>query len=293
MILAGSESGPVDPPERGERPRPPVLLLHGLFGAGGNLGALARALARHRRVIALDLRNHGDSPHDPRMDYRAMAEDVLETMAARSAWPAALVGHSMGGKAAMTAALLRPDAVTRLLVADIAPVAYHPRFRAFAAAMQALPLHPGLTRAAADAALADAVPDRAIRAFLLHNLRFRPGEAPRWRVALDWIAAALPAIEGWETPVRTDVPGGPADDGRATGGQRSGVRYDGPTLFVSGARSDYVLPEHRPAIRALFPAARFLAVKNAGHWLHADSPEGFASVVESFLARGDQPAPAG
>ncbi len=241
----------------------PVALLHGLYGQASNFGGLQRRLAQGRRVIALDLRNHGASPHAPAMSYPDMAEDVLETLRAMEALPCALVGHSMGGKVAMCAALAAPAAVARLLVADIAPVAYdHAGFHArYVAAMQAVQLHPGLTRAEADAALADAVPDRATRGFLLLNLRL--GAEPSWRLNLDRIGPALPALAGWPQP--DDPP------------------YQGPTLFVGGGRSDYVRAEYREAIRALFPAARFVTLTNAGHWLHADDPEGFASTAEAFI----------
>lgn len=239
---------------------PPVVLLHGLFGAGRNLGAVQRRLAARYRVLALDLRNHGDSPHAAGMDYAALAEDVRETLAARDALPAALIGHSMGGKAAMRLTLDRPESVTRLLVADIAPVRYEHGNGAYAAAMAALPLTPGLTRAAADAALAPAVPDASVRGFLLQNLRL--GAAPAWRIGLAEIAAGLADIEGWESPPGT---------------------YPGPTLFVAGARSGYSRPEYRPAIRALFPAARFVTLRGSGHWVHADNPDGFIAVAEAFL----------
>jgi esterase len=241
---------------------PPVALLHGLFGSARNLGVVQRALAPRFRVLALDLRNHGASPHAAAMDYPAMAADVLETLDQRAALPAVLVGHSMGGKAAMMAALSHPDLVTRLVAADIAPVAYEHHNAEIADALAALPLSPGLTRAAADAALAAAMPDAGLRAFLLQNLQF--GAHPSWRIGLHEIAAAMPAIEGWDAP--------------------PGAVYRGPTLFVAGAASDYVRPEHRAAIRALFPAARFVTLKHAGHWLHADNPAGFVAVIEAFLS---------
>ncbi|MBV8578910.1 MAG: alpha/beta fold hydrolase [Acetobacteraceae bacterium] len=251
MILNAVEAG------TGE----PLVLLHGLFGSAQNFGAAQRRLAERFRVLALDLRNHGASPHDPDMSYDAMARDVVETLAARGALPAAIMGHSMGGKVAMSVALRQPQALSRLIVSDIAPVAYPPAFRTYAAAMQAIPLAPGLTRAQADAALADVVPEPAIRAFLLQNLR--PGSSPEWRIGLAEIGAALPVIEGWDAP--------------------PGATYDGPTLFISGARSDYIRMEHRPAIRALFPAARFVSVKDAGHWVHAENPDGFLAVLVGFL----------
>jgi esterase len=245
--------------ERGEGR--PLVLLHGLFGQAVNFGAVQRRLAVGRRVIALDLRNHGASPHAPVMGYRAMAEDVLETLRELRALPATLVGHSMGGKVAMAAALDAPAAVARLLVADIAPVAYdHGASHAvLLAAMAALRLHPGLARVEADAALAPSISNAATRGFLLQNLVL--GAEPRWRLNLPAIAAALPWLVGW-----------PEFEGA----------YRGPALFLSGARSDYLLPEYRPAIRALFPAARFVSLKQAGHWIHADDPDGFVSVVEGF-----------
>jgi esterase len=262
MILHGIEAGT----------GPTLVLLHGLFGAARNFGLVQRRLAGRFRVLALDLRNHGSSPHAPGMDYPALAADVIETLAARDALPCRLVGHSMGGKVAMRAALDRPDAVSRLVVADIAPVAYASGFHAISAAMAALPLTPGLTRAQADAALAPAVPDAVMRGFLLHNLGL--GARPSWRIGLAEIVAGLLDIVDW-----------PA----------TGAVYPGPALFIAGERSDYIRPEHRMPIRALFPAARFVTLKGAGHWLHADNPAGFVSVLEAFLAHAPDGAvpPAG
>ncbi len=239
---------------------PPVVLMHGLFGAARNFGAVQRALAPRFRVIALDMRNHGDSPHDQDMRYAAQAADVRETLRSLGIETAAVIGHSMGGKAAMALALLWPGMVGRLMVSDIAPVNYQHGNTALTDAMQAIRLAPELTRREADAALAGVTEDELLRQFLLQNLRF--GADPYWRIGLNEIAAAIPDLEGW-----IDIPG----------------KYSGPAVFVTGARSDYVLPEHRPIIRAQFPAARFVAVKNAGHWVHADNPQGFLSVVEAFL----------
>ncbi len=240
----------------------PVVLLHGLFGAARNFGAVQRALSPRFRVIAVDMRNHGGSPHCADMRYPAQAADVRETLQALGVGHAAVVGHSMGGKAAMALALTAPKMVKRILVSDIAPVAYEHSNTGIAAAMQAIALTSSLTRQQAEAALAEAVPRADVRAFLLQNLRF--GASPRWRIGLAEIAAAIPDLEGWIA-----LPGA----------------YQGPSLFVSGANSDYVLPEHRPAIKASFPFARFVAIKSAGHWVHADNPAGFVSVLEAFLDR--------
>jgi esterase len=246
---------------------PPLVLLHGLFGSARNFGAVQRALAEHRRTIALDLRNHGASPHDPDMGYASMAADVLQTLDRMSALPAVLLGHSMGGKAAMQAAFAQPGAVARLVVADIAPVPYPPHLRPVADAMASLRLMPGVTRAQADAALTEAVPEQGMRAFLLQNLQL--GQAPRWRIGLEEIIAAFAEIEAWHAP--------------------AAAQYTGPTLFIAGAGSHYVKPEHRPIIRTLFPNARFVTLKNAGHWLHADNPSGFVAVVEAFLTAAVRP----
>jgi pimeloyl-ACP methyl ester carboxylesterase len=262
MILNVIERGPDGP-----NGRFPLALLHGLYGQAGNFGVVQRRLAAKRRVLAVDLRNHGASPHAPGMSYADMAADVLETLRARAALPCAVLGHSMGGKVAMRAALDQPQTVARLVVADIAPVAYdHTVSHAdYLTTMQAIPLHPGLTRAAADAVLAEAVPSAELRSFLLLNLRFG-GAAPHWKLGLAEIAAALDELTGWSA-----VPG---------------ATYDGPTLFLSGGRSDYVRPEHRSLIRALFPQARFAVLDQAGHWLHAEDPAGFLAAVEGFLGEG-------
>ncbi len=239
---------------------PPVVILHGLFGQARNFGVVQRRIAATRRVIALDLRNHGASPHAMGMTYAEMAGDVVATLAAMGVGPCALIGHSMGGKVAMTVALTRPEVVGRLLVADIAPVPSPPRFAAIIAAMRGVALRDGLTRTEADAALAGVVTDAGMRGFLLQNMRF--GGVPEWKLGLDEIAAGLADVLDW-----------PSFD----------TTYDGPALFLGGARSDYILPEYRPAIRALFPRARMATLRDAGHWLHADNPEGFIAVLEAFL----------
>ena len=241
---------------------PPLCLLHGLFGRGQNFGALARQLSAKFRVVSLDLRNHGASPHVPGMAYADMAGDVLRTLAAMGALPCRLLGHSMGGKVAMTAALAAPDQVTRLVVADIAPVSYSHHNASVAAALQALPLSPGLDRRMAETTLGQAMPDQSVRRFLLQNLAF--GAAPVWKIGLAEIAAGMADIEGW--PPAAAV-----------------LRYDGPVLFVAGERSDYVTAEGLQAAHPLFPHMRLVKLPGAGHWLHADQPALFADAVEAFL----------
>ncbi len=252
MILAHTEAGS----------GPPLILLHGLFGAGQNWGAIRKALAPRFRVLTPDLRNHGASPHAAGMTYAAMAADVMGTMDAAGIDQAAILGHSMGGKVAMTLALTHPERVSRLVIADIAPVRYPPSLRAYIAAMQALPLRAGLTRRDADAALAATIPEAGIRAFLLQSLRLEI-DPPAWRLGLAELAAAMPEIEGFEVPPDT--------------------RYDGPTLVMAGESSRYIRPENQALFEKLFPQLRFVTVPKAGHWIHAENPAGFLAALESFL----------
>jgi pimeloyl-ACP methyl ester carboxylesterase len=241
---------------------PPLILLHGLFGSARNWGTVQKALAGDYRVVALDLRNHGASPHASGMDYAVQAADVAESMTELGIERAVVLGHSMGGKAAMMLALTRPELVERLIVADIAPRPYPPALRTVVAALQAVPLHPGLTRQEADQALRAAVPEAAIRSFLLQNLRFETNP-PSWRIGLDEIAAAMPEIEAFAPP--------------------QGARFEGATLAMAGALSPYIRAEDHAAFRALFPHMGFASIAKAGHWLHAENPEGFMAALQEFL----------
>lgn len=250
----------------GGRARQDLVLLHGLFGAGSNFRALSRHLSDEHRVLAADLRNHGESPHDDRMDYDAMVADVADLIEEACGGRADLFGHSMGGKVAMGLALTRPELVERLVVLDVAPVAYGHGdvFCRYIAAMRQLPLAEVRSRSDADARLKPAVPDPRVRAFLLHSLRAEPGRGYRWRIHLAALAANMDRIADF--PFAGAVP------------------YRGPTLFVRGGASDYVRAEHHDRIRALFPSATIVAIPGAGHWVHADQPERLEAAVRPFLA---------
>jgi esterase len=240
--------------------RPPLLIAHGLFGSARNWGVIARRLSDSRQVLSVDMRNHGESFRANAQGYRDMAADLAAVIAAHGG-RADVLGHSMGGKAAMRLALEHPEAVGRLVVADIAPVAYGHTQAHLIAAMRGLHL-PGLaSRSEADRRLAGSIDDAGVRAFLLQSLDLKE-DPPRWRLNLDVLEAEMPRIIGWEK-----VPG----------------RFEGPVLFLSGALSDYVRTEHRAAILAQFPKARFARIPGAGHWLHADRPREFEAAVEVFL----------
>lgn len=241
----------------------PLVLLHGLFGAARNLGVLSRALSSSYRVVALDLRNHGDSPHDPRMDYAVMAQDVAETLVHLGLSSVRLCGHSMGGKTAMMLALTRPEMVNHLAVLDIAPVSYQHNYTDFAEAMLNIPLSADLTRAQAEQALALVAKEAPIRAFLLNNLML--GAQPCWRVGLEEIRSNMANLFRWDDPSVAPV-------------------YNGPTLFLCGASSTYVTPAIEPAITQRFPHAGIEYVAGASHWLHADKPEIVIEALREFFA---------
>ncbi len=245
------------PPE-GVETAPPLLIAHGLFGSARNWAGMAKRLAVGRKVVAVDMRNHGTSPWLPSHGYADQAADLAEVITALGG-QVDVLGHSMGGKAAMALALIHPDRVRRLVVGDIAPVSYAHTQSHLISAMRDLDLTRVTRRSEADRLLAETVTDAGVRAFLLQSLDVEPRQ---WRLNLDVLEAEMPQIIGW-----------PGIEGRV----------NVPALFLTGAMSRYVLPEHEAGIRALFPAARISSVAGAGHWLHADRPQEVASAVLSFL----------
>ena len=246
-------------PARADKDRPPLVIAHGLFGSGRNWGAVARMLAIRRDVVAVDMRNHAGSFRASSQSYADMAGDLAEVLA--SLGPADLLGHSMGGKAAMHLALTQGHVLRRLAVADIAPVAYTHDQARHIAVMRSLDLTGLTSRVGADTRLALQVDDPALRAFLLQSLDLK-SFPPAWRLNLEALEQAMPQIIGWPD----------------TQGQ-----FDGPTLFLTGSQSTYVQAKDREAIRALFPHARFAKLMGAGHWLHAQKPKAFAETVALFL----------
>lgn len=241
----------------------PLLIMHGLFGSGTNWRSIAKELGARHRVFMLDLRNHGSSPHTESMDYRSMAEDVRAFLDRKSLERAALLGHSMGGKTAMQLALAEPRRIARLIVVDIAPVPAEEDHSPYITAMQNLDFERIRRRTEADAELAATIPEAGVRTFLLQNLVNDNGHF-RWRLNLDAIEASLAEL--------ADFPAQP-----------SAAAYAGPTLFVRGAQSPYVRAEHYPVIERLFPTAQVRSVDGAGHWVHADRPQEFLTLVGAFL----------
>lgn len=242
---------------------PPLVILHGLFGSGRNWAGIAKKLSENWRVLAVDLRNHGASPWDTEMNYGVMAEDVLALVEAEQLEKPVLLGHSMGGKVAMVAAMTDPAALGAMIVADIAPVSYGHSHDSFVTALRSIDLATVKRRVDADEILRESVPEAGLRGFLLHNLIFED-DGPRWQVNIDAIDHNMDAL--------TDFPG-----------EVGAGSYSGPSMFVVGANSDYVTPDHHATIRRLFPEASILVMADAGHWLHAEKPAEFLDLVSNFL----------
>lgn len=240
--------------------QPPLLIAHGLFGSGRNWGVIARRLADTRSVVTVDMRNHGESPRMPSQSYPEMAADLAEVIVAQGG-VADVLGHSMGGKTAMVLALGQGALLRKLVVADIAPVAYRHDQSQNVAAMAGLDLSGLASRKEADLRLARSIDDPALRAFFLQSLDLR-ATPPGWRLNLPVLDQEMPKIVGWPD----------------TKGQ-----FIGSALFLSGANSSYVLPAHRPLILAQFPNAYFARIPGAGHWLHAEKPREFEETVRLFL----------
>jgi pimeloyl-ACP methyl ester carboxylesterase len=238
--------------------RPGLLIAHGLYGSGRNWGVIARRLSDSRRVVAVDMRNHGASPWFETHSYEDMAADLSEVIAAQGgAWD--VMGHSMGGKAAMVLALTRPELVNRLIVADIAPVAYGHSQIQYIEAMKSVDLDRVERRSDAGAQLLERVDNPDLVPFFLQALDVKER---RWLLNLDTLAREMPKILGFP-----EISGS----------------YEGRCLFLTGARSDYVTAAHRARIKALFPQAQFAKIPGAGHWLHAEKPREFEAAVRTWL----------
>lgn len=253
----------------------PLVILHGLFGAGNNFQSWAKRLAAEdsatRRIVLADLRNHGDSAHAPSMSYHEMAADVVALLDELEIEKAVLCGHSLGGKVAMATALLHSPRVERLLVLDMAPVTYGAddgsgwgEINEVVAALNGLDLSQVSSKREADRLLSKSIPNADIRAFALTNLVKGSSGTFRWRINLPAIEASLPELATW----------GDGLDGRTFGGN---------TLFVGGGKSRYVRSTHLPAISQHFSRFSLTTIRSAAHWIHADEPEALLTVACSFL----------
>jgi esterase len=240
----------------------PVVLLHGLFGMGDNLGLLARALSGHFQVFSLDLPNHGRSPRTGSMSLDDMAVNVLEFLESEGISRADFVGHSLGGKLAMQLALNHPARVRRLVVADIAPVEYSGNHDDVFAALRAVAIDSVQSRAEVATVLSQHLSEEGVSQFLLKSLYRNEQGGFSWRMDIDALYNCYPQL--------------------CMGYNGSGV-FTGPTLFIKGENSSYIQTKHQSTIETLFPQYQFKMIQNTGHWLHAEKPVVFNRLVERFL----------
>jgi esterase len=241
---------------------PPLITIHGFLGALDNWRAMSKRLSAHYEVYSVDLRNHGRSPHSGVMNYSVMAHDLGEFLDEHGLVSASIIGHSLGGKAAMQFALEFPERVDKLVIVDIAPKAYPPTHRPLLTAMRNLDVRALASFAEADAALALAVTDAALRQFLIKNLARSDDGELRWRIALDSIIHNYDEIT--KAIVTTNI-------------------FEKPALFLRAGRSNFVEEKDIALIRRSFPHAEIRTITDAGHWLHIEAPDEFYRVVTEFL----------
>lgn len=240
------------------------MVLHGLLGASGNWHTLSRSVfAAKFRVYAIDLRNHGRSPHADQFDYESMVEDVLGFMQDHQMESAHVLGHSMGGKVAMKLALRYPALVSKLIVADMAPRAYPPHHMHILNALKNLDLSAYASRKEIDDALAVSIGDFGVRQFLLKNLASDGAGGYSWKMN-------LPVIYNGYPNINEEV--------------NASNAYAGPTLFIKGGKSNYISAQDRGPIQALFSSAAIEEIPGAGHWVHAEAPKVFGEMVMTFLS---------
>lgn len=241
-----------------------IILIHGLFGSADNLGLLARTLKDKYKVISIDLRNHGRSPHSDTFSYREMATDVLKVAELCGIERFSLIGHSMGGKVAMAMTELADSRLNHLVVLDMAPVHYRVhRHQNVFAGLREVSRHTVSKRSEAETYLARHIIEPGVRQFLLKSFA-RTDNGYDWRFNVEGLIANYDTIMGWQ-----EVP-----------------PFDGKTLFIKGQDSEYILPEHRESIARQFPRAKAHMVANTGHWLHAEKPDTVNRIILNFLQSG-------
>ena len=239
----------------------PLLIAHGLFGSARNWRAIARHLSKDRPVVTVDLRNHGNSFWDDDNTYTALASD-LEHVIAKLGGKADVLGHSMGGKAAMILALQSPQMIDRLIIADIAPVQYHHTQSSNIAIMQSIPLNELDRRSAVQALLERKTGDAGLSAFFAQSIEVDEGNL-RWMLNLDALEKNMGSIIGFP---------------------KMDSEYDREVLFIRGGNSDYVNGDGQREIKCLFPSAELRTINGAGHWLHADKTKEFIRILVEYLA---------
>jgi pimeloyl-ACP methyl ester carboxylesterase len=238
----------------------PVVILHGLFGFSDNWQTIAKALSENHLVVTPDLRNHGRSPHVSSHTYPEIAEDLNTFLDERWMFSSAVIGHSMGGKAAMQLALTHPDKVERLIVIDMEPGKSDSNHTEIFDAMLSLDTERLASRKDAEVFLGDRIKEPGTVQFLLKNLSREP-EGFAWKMN-------LPVLLHHYQDVLAPI---------------TGIPFEKPTLFIRGGNSDYIRDEEWPSVLELFPNARLATIEGAGHWVHVDKPLELLELIRAFL----------
>ncbi|WP_290700457.1 alpha/beta fold hydrolase [Amphritea sp.] len=239
----------------------PLIIMHGLFGTQSNWSGQIKALADHFTVYAIDLPNHGRSPHTNRTSYPLMADNIIELMDQHNLDSAHILGHSMGGKVAMQLAMNNPQRVRKLIIVDIAPVQYPNHHGDVFTGLNAVDLNNLKSRGDADKQLSQHVEELSVRQFLLTNLYRTEAKDFAWRMNLPVLEACYDEI--------SKAPTGPA--------------FENPMLFIKGENSDYITTDYRDQILKLFPKADYRLIREAGHWPHAEKATVFTKLVLNYL----------
>ncbi|MDU0355161.1 alpha/beta fold hydrolase [Paraglaciecola aquimarina] len=241
--------------------KPWILLIHGLFGSADNLSGLRKLFTGSHQVLSIDLPDHGKSAFTTGFSFTSYAEKVVALLAHLDIHKVDVLGHSLGGKVAMSMALSFPNLVSSLVVLDIAPVHYAPRHQLVFDGLNSINLDTLSSRKEADLLLATHISESSTRQFLLKSL-YKDNERWKWRFNLDLLQREYHLLSE---------------------GIKASSTFDKPVLFIKGGKSDYLLLEHRSAIIALFPNSQSKVIPNAGHWLHAQNPTLCYKFAYSFL----------
>lgn len=259
----------------------PLLILHGLLGSAGNWRTTAPKLSSRRRILSLDVRNHGASPHTDDMRFGSCAADVIRLMDERGIDKAVLMGHSLGGKIAMAAALLFPQRIASVISVDMSPQDYNlgddgwTGVSKIVEACATVPMGEMTSRSQVDALLKPLIPDFTTRAFVLQNVVVTPVTDPTtgertqtvaWRCNLPALHRALPSIAGFDLQSPTHV-----------------HPYTQPALFIGGGRSPYLTPKQHASVLRHFPRAEIETIHDAGHWVHVEKTKEFVELVRNYL----------
>lgn len=254
----------------------PLIILHGLYGSGENWLTIARTLAGAGEIFMVDQRNHGSSPHSEAMNYKVLASDLKEFMDNQDIRQAVILGHSMGGKAAMWFATENPGRVSKLIIADISPRSYlndigpsnhMEEHREILDALKRVDLSQIDSIGEVDRQIENDIPSKRLRQFLLKNLNKTQTGTYEWKINVDSILENIPNLANGLNL-------------EALNGQ---TFRQFPVLFIRGEKSPYIREPDIEVIRQLFPLAQIVTIKNAGHWLHAEEPLMFTNIVRKFL----------